>query len=149
MKICKIKYCGKKHNAKGYCIKHYSRWRRWGNAFYVRKHTDEIYRYNASQAKIGLKAGSKHHNWKGGKKYDAYGYVLIYSPKHPRCDKNRYVSEHRLVMEKHLGRYLTQEEVIHHINGIKDDNRIKNLMLFENFNKHFSYHKEIKKGAKQ
>ena len=90
--------------------------------------------------------GKKGANWQGGKKrITMYGYVLIYSPNHPNRDKNtRCVLEHRLVVEKFIGRYLTKEEVVHHINENKSDNRIENLMLFKNLKEHSSFHSKIK-----
>ena len=57
------------------------------------------------------------------------GYVLVYSPNHPSCDEGKYVYQHRLVMEQHLGRCLTTQEVVHHINEKRDDNRLCNLQL--------------------
>lgn len=88
-------------------------------------------------------------NWKGGRKYTTQGYVEVYSPEHPFRNKMGYVKEHRLVMEKHLGRYLDQKEVVHHINAIRDDNRIENLDLFSDRSAH-AYHHQLgcKNGAK-
>ena len=71
--------------------------------------------------------------FKGGIKKDRKGYVLIYLTKNdfyfPMTNSNSYVFEHRLVMAKHLGRSLQKWEVIHHKNGIKDDNRLENLHI--------------------
>lgn len=82
--------------------------------------------------------GRKENNpkWNGGKYLNHNGYVLISEQDHPFCDKRGYVFEHRLVMEKSIGRYLKPKEVVHHINGIKTDNRIKNLLLFKNHSEH-------------
>jgi len=56
------------------------------------------------------------------------GYYYLYMPKHPNAiKKNRYIAEHRFIAEKKTGRYLTKNEIAHHINGIKTDNRIENI----------------------
>lgn len=72
-------------------------------------------------------SGPKSPNWKGGVAHNVEGYKLILMKGHPFCNISGYVFEHRLVMEKHLGRYLRRDEIVHHINGIKTDNRPENL----------------------
>jgi hypothetical protein len=76
--------------------------------------------------------------WKGGKLKHPEGYIRAYAPNHPYKIKtgSGYVYEHRLVMEKKIGRYLYPWEIVHHINGIPDDNRIENLELLPSQGKH-------------
>jgi len=75
--------------------------------------------------------GKDHPAWKGGS-FISNGYSYIYKPGHPnttRANMGRYVGEHTYVMAKHIGRPLFKNEIVHHKNGIKTDNRIKNLEL--------------------
>lgn len=71
---------------------------------------------------------------KGSKRITGKGYVIIKTGKHPRgtaVSKNgSWVLEHILVMENILGRYLYPDESVHHLNGIKNDNRPENLELW-------------------
>lgn len=79
--------------------------------------------------------------WRGGKTI-RNGYIYVYCPDHPHATKTKCVLEHHLIMEQHLGRYLkpNQLEVVHHINGIKTDNRIENLELFSSETEHQNKH---------
>lgn len=74
------------------------------------------------------KRGKDSPHWKGGR-HVVGGYVKIYFPTHPYAYNRKYMLEHRLVMEKHLGRYLRLSEIVHHIDGNKENNKIQNLYL--------------------
>ncbi len=86
---------------------------------------------------------AKHDRKKKPERRDKSGYIQLYRPKHPFKDSRGYVQEHRLVVEKFIGRLLKREEVVHHINGNKQDNRIENLMLFPSHKKHMQFHTKI------
>jgi len=86
----------------------------------------------------GKYGGANSVNWKGGYYKDKKGYVRIYvkqdDPLFPMCRTSHglvggYISEHRYIMAQHLGRCLERKELVHHLNGIKSDNRIENLGL--------------------
>lgn len=89
---------------------------------------------NNSESKKGTHMGKNHWRFKGRVKTTA-GYIMLYMPQHPNAvNGGCYIAEHRLAMEKKLDRYLKSEEVVHHINGIKDDNRPENLALTDKYN---------------
>jgi hypothetical protein len=71
-------------------------------------------------------SGAKNPCWKGGRR-KSNGYILIYSPNYHRAINN-YVSEHLLVWEQSHNKKLPDGWIIHHLNGIKNDNRIENLV---------------------
>jgi len=68
--------------------------------------------------------------WRGGKTKSTCGYILVQMPSHPAAQADGYVPEHRIIMERKLGRYLLQDETVHHINGVRHDNRPENLELW-------------------
>lgn len=74
--------------------------------------------------------GEKNPKWKGGRIKTRDGYIAIYQPSHPDATQAGYVLEHRMVMERELGRRLLKTEKVHHINGIRDANKPKNLELY-------------------
>ena len=81
------------------------------------------------QTKHGTKRGVNNGMWKGGRRIDGFGYVMILKPEHPNAKKDGYVQEHRLLIEKKIGRYLTKDEVVHHKDGIRSHNELSNLQL--------------------
>lgn len=74
--------------------------------------------------------GDRNGQWGGGRRQTGFGYVYVYAPDHPHANKAKVVLEHRLVMEEVLGRFLAPLEVVHHRNGIVNDNRPENLELW-------------------
>lgn len=83
--------------------------------------------------------GNRNPAWKGGKTKHRDGCWMI------SVGNKKYVLEHRLLMEKYLKRKLKSVEVVHHINGNRGDNRIKNLELLSGQGEHVRIHK--KKGS--
>lgn len=88
-------------------------------------------RFCSRQCLYDSMRGEKAAHWKGGRHVRSDGYVTVYAPDHPSAfGHGGYVKEHRLVMEQHLGRMLRSNEVVHHRNGNRADNRIENLELW-------------------
>jgi hypothetical protein len=67
-------------------------------------------------------------------------HVLVRVHDHPRGGRHCQVYEHVLVMEAAVGRYIGRKERVHHINCVKNDNRLENLFLCENETQHFKIH---------
>ncbi|SBS73831.1 hypothetical protein MHPYR_180081 [uncultured Mycobacterium sp.] len=84
--------------------------------------------------------GEGNPKWRGGRTINTSGYVYIYAPDHPHCNKDGNVAEHRLVMEEHLGRHLDPSECVHHFNHIRTDNRLENLELMDSWSQHMRRH---------
>jgi len=82
--------------------------------------------------------GKKSPLWKGGKGISKQ-YVTVYTPGHPKASESNHVTEHRIVVEKAMGKYLPDNAVVHHVNGNKQDNRPRNLVVCQDN----AYHKLI------
>lgn len=83
--------------------------------------------------------GQVPHNYKG--KIIRKGYIVFKDRTSNLADKQGYVKEHRKIMQDHIGRDLLKHEIVHHINGDKQDNRIENLMLLQSNSEHRKFHK--------
>jgi hypothetical protein len=102
-KHCTVGKCKKPHRAKGMCQMHYRR----------------VALYDHPEAVVANGYIIRHG-----------GYVTLHLPNHPLANKTGTVYEHRLVMAEHIGRWLNKNENVHHKNGNRKDNRIKNLELW-------------------
>ena len=103
--------------------------------------------------KRNLRKGRNHHFWKGGITFrNKKGYYQNFKLKYVSCPeeyksmarKDGYVVEYRLIMAKHLGRSLTREECVHHIDHNPENNDINNLMLFSSNKEHKIYESKNK-----
>lgn len=84
----------------------------------------------------GDRKGPDSAQWRGGRKQNAGGYWMVYSPEHPRGRKDGWILEHRLEMEKKIGRLLAPKEEVHHLDGNPQNNHPDNLILFRTSSEH-------------
>lgn len=84
----------------------------------------------------------------GHEKKRADGYIKVYVPDHPHATADGFVMKHVLVMERHIGRLLNPDEVVHHKNRIRDDNRIENLQLMTKHD-HMSMHMKMRHAERR
>jgi ribosomal protein S27AE len=133
--------------------------RKWKQIYYEKSCEECGDRFVASHKKISHcgkscsgknnNLGEKSHFWNGGKFIDSRGYVNVLKRDHPHAMKpNFYIKEHRLIAENKLGRYLKKGEVVHHINGIKHDNRPENLVVMTP-SQHSHHHNSQKSQQKK
>jgi hypothetical protein len=82
-------------------------------------------------ARTGPRSGTDHPEWKGGRRLDKHGYIVVWAPLHPHARKAGGVFEHRLMTEVVLGRYLTPDEVVDHLDDHPYHNWPGNLALHD------------------
>ncbi len=87
--------------------------------------------------------GELNGSWRGGRNRTTGGYIEVWVHPddffYPMTKRdNNYVLEHRLIMAKHLKRCLLSWEIVHHKNGIRNDNHLENLELLSNSSQHYA-----------
>lgn len=139
MRTCKVPGCNEKHEGLGYCNTHYGQFHRTGKVWKI----DSRWGYNkfTDEQKQHLRESVSKAHWKGGRRIDVDGYVRLHIYDQGSNTNGRDVYEHRLVMEKHLGRKLDVTEIVHHLDLDKQNNKIENLMIVTRA-EHFAIHKD-------
>lgn len=103
---------------------------------YVRK---VMKRKGLPQLPSGAQHGERNGSWRGGRAVDWDGYVVVRAPDHPRARSHTaFFLEHRLVMERKIGRLLNPGEVVDHIDGLHLHNAPENLRLFASNGEHLA-----------
>jgi hypothetical protein len=162
MRICKVTGCERGYTAKGYCSRHYQQFKKWGESLTAPPQPEEpekrcsIPDCDKKSKSLGL--CQRHYNklyYHGDANHvnnrRTYGTGALdrgYIRKSVSGKKGR-VPEHRLVMEQILGRPLLPNENVHHINGVKDDNRPENLELWVKFQPSGQRPEDLVKWAKE
>lgn len=140
-KICKIEGCGKDVRAKELCVMHYKRLVKHGDPNIKQKQKEKpkkLCQIEWCEEKHYCKGWCQNH-YQGFKKNgdplirqkapagsgtkNKFGYRLI-------TINGKQVFEHCYIVEQFLGRDLLEKETVHHINGVRDDNRLENLELW-------------------
>ena len=96
-------------------------------------------------AKERFKNPANHPAWRGGRRNHS-GYVQIKMPNHPRAIHG-YAFEHIVVWERVHGRPVPSDMSIHHLNGIRSDNRPENLVAIrkdEHVHRGMAYYERIR-----
>lgn len=92
----------------------------------------------------------QNNNWRGGRLIASNGYVIVrVGVGHHLADVRGYAYEHRVVAEKSIGRRLEKGEMVHHINGVKTDNRPENLQVVRNNAEHLFHHRRGDRGLRR
>lgn len=146
---CSVDGCDRAAKARGWCHAHYQRWRAQGDVQaevplravrpcqvndcdrpshargYCQTHYKRVLHHGHPRPDHPIRIVT-------GQGWLSHGYWHVPVPEDERWLANGATSlgEHRFVMARHLGRPLADDEVVHHINGVRTDNRIENLELW-------------------